>query len=175
MLVFVTQTADYGIPATACVLQERLGLSKDCMAFDVNLGCSGFSYGLNIVSSLLNNSNAKIGLLLCGDTSAKEKRPSQKVKTTHSASMLFGDSGTAALLVKENGCKPITMLSKTDGSGYKAIIAPYGQWRHAEAPDEKKTSTMDDVAVFNFAISEVPELLKQTMDLQNYTPDDYDC
>ena len=175
ILVFVTQTADYGIPATACVLQERLGLSKDCIAFDVNLGCSGFTYGMNIVASLLKNSNVEMALLLCGDTSAKEKKSSVKVKTTHSASMLFGDSGTATLIVKENKSKGIKMLSKTDGKGFKAIIAPYGQWRHPEAPEEKKCSCMDDVAVFNFTISEVPKLIKETMQLQNYLPKDYDC
>ena len=175
ILVFVTQTPDYGIPATACVLQARLGLPKDCLAFDVNLGCSGFTYGLNIVSSLLKNSNAEMALLLCGDTSAKEKSSSVKVKTTHSASMLFGDSGTATLVIKDTQCKPIKMISKTDGSGFKAIIAPYGQWRNPTAPIEKKCTTMDDVAVFNFTISEVPDLLKETMALQNRTPDDYDC
>ena len=175
ILVFVTQTADYGIPATACVLQDRLSLPKDCIAFDVNLGCSGFTYGMNIVASLLQNSNTEMALLLCGDTSAKEKKSSVKVKTTHSASMLFGDSGTATLIVKEKESKPIKMISKTDGNGFKAIIAPYGQWRHPEAPEEKKCSYMDDVAVFNFTISEVPDLIKGTMQLQNYTPDDYDC
>ena len=175
ILVFVTQTPDYGIPATACVLLDRLGLSKDCLVFDVNLGCSGFTYGLNIVASLLKNSNAETALLLCGDTSAKEKRSSIKVKTNHSASMLFGDSGTATLITKDSQSKPVKMISKTDGSGFKAIISPYGEWRHPDAPIEKKCTTMDDVAVFNFTISDVPELLEKTMALQNYNPDDYDC
>jgi len=175
ILVFVTQTEDYNIPATACILQDRLGLPKDCIAFDVNLGCSGFTYGINIVSSLMKSSNVKKALLLCGDTSAKEKRSSVKVKTSHSASMLFGDSGTATLLEKDERCKPIKILSKTDGSGFKAIIAPYGEWRHPYAPIEKRGSSMDDVAVFNFTISEVPELLKETMLLQNSTPNDYNC
>lgn len=175
ILVFVTQTPDYGIPATACVLQDRLGLPKDCIAFDVNLGCSGFTYGLNIVSSLMKNSNAEMALLLCGDTSAKERTSSAKVKTTHSAGMLFGDSGTATLLVKDEYSDPIKMISRTDGSGFKAIISPYEGWRNPDAPIEKKCTSMDDVAVFNFTISEVPELLKETMALQNCTPDDYDC
>ena len=122
VLVFVTQTADYGIPATACVLQDRLGLPKDCIAFDVNLGCSGFSYGLNIIASLLQSSNAKKALLLAGDTSAKEKSQKSKHKTSHSASMLFGDSGTATLIEKKEGAKPIQMISKTDGSGFKLSL-----------------------------------------------------
>lgn len=176
ILIFVTQTADYGIPATACVLQERLGLSTDCIAFDVNLGCSGFSYGLNIATSMLKTSNSKKALLLCGDTSAKEKNPKNKVKTSHSASMLFGDSGTATLLEKDETAAPINMISKTDGTGYKAIIAPYGQWRNPEPPEGKtKGTVMDDIAVFNFATSETPELLKKQMEMAGTSVADYDC
>lgn len=176
VLVFVTQTADYNIPATACVLQDRLGLPKDCIAFDVNLGCSGFTYGVNIAGSLLRNCNASKALLLCGDTSAKEKSQLKKLKNSHSASMLFGDSGTATILEQTEGANPIKMLSKTDGSGFKAIIAPYGGWRNPDAPTEQeKGSRMDDIAVFNFAVSDVPDLLKDTMNLSGKTPEDYDC
>lgn len=175
IVVFVTQTPDYGIPATACLIQDRLKISKDCIAFDVNLGCSGFSYGLNIVSSLMKVSNVDKALLLAGDTSAKEKSQLRRVKTTHSASMLFGDSGTATLLVKDSDAKSIEMVSKTDGSGFKAIIAPYGQWRNPDAPDHLKCTQMDDIEVFNFAVTEVPEILKETMEINQYTSNDYDC
>ena len=176
ILVFVTQSADYSIPATACILQERLGIPKDCIAFDVNLGCSGFSYGLNIAASMLKTSNADKALLLCGDTSAKEKNWKKKVKTSHSASMLFGDSGTATLLAKEKGAPLMHMISKTDGAGFRAIIAPYGHWRNPEPPvGESIGSRMDDIAVFNFATSEVPELVKKQMEAANTTVDNYDC
>lgn len=176
ILVFVTQSADYSIPATACILQERLGIPKDCIAFDVNLGCSGFSYGLNIAASMLKTSNADKALLLCGDTSAKEKNWKKKVKTSHSASMLFGDSGTATLLAKEKGAPLMHMISKTDGAGFRAIIAPYGHWRNPEPPvGESIGSRMDDIAVFNFATSEVPELVKKQMEEANTTVDNYDC
>lgn len=176
ILVFVTQSADYSIPATACILQERLGIPKDCIAFDVNLGCSGFSYGLNIAASMLKTSNADKALLLCGDTSAKEKNWKKKVKTSHSASMLFGDSGTATLLAKEKGAPLMHMISKTDGAGFRAIIAPYGHWRNPEPPvGESIGSRMDDIAVFNFATSEVPELVKKQMEASNTTVDNYDC
>ncbi|MGI6649743.1 MAG: hypothetical protein ACOX5W_12050 [Bacillota bacterium] len=67
-IVLVTQTPDYRIPSSACVLHKRLGLSKDCMAFDVNLGCSGYVYGIQILSSLMANSNIDRGLLLAADT-----------------------------------------------------------------------------------------------------------
>lgn len=172
-LVFVTQTPDYRIPATACVLQNRLGLSNDCIAFDVNLGCSGFTYGLNIVASLMQTANIAKALLLAGDTSAKERSQLRKEKTTHSASMLFGDSGTATLLEKDQSYdRKMNMISKTDGSGYKAIISPYEMWRN---PDQCGGTQMDDIEVFNFAVSKVPIILKETMDLSRASPNDYEC
>lgn len=175
IIVFVTQTPDYYLPATACLLQERLKVNKDCIAFDVNLGCSGYTYGLNIVTSLMKTSNIDKALLLAGDTSAKEKSRLRRVKTSHSASMLFGDSGTATLLCRDDNANDIEMVSRTDGSGYKAIISPYGQWRNPDAPDHLKCSQMDDIEVFNFAVSEVPSIIKDTMEINKKTPDEYDC
>lgn len=135
VLVFVTQSADYRIPSTACLLQDRLGISKDCMAFDVNLGCSGFSYGLNIAASLMKTSNAKKALLLAGDTSAKEHSRKKKKKIARADRLLFGDSGTAALLETDGTARPVKIISRTDGSGYKAIITPYGGWRNPDRPE----------------------------------------
>lgn len=173
VLVYITQTSDYAIPATACVLAHRLGLSKECMAFDVNLGCSGYVYGLNIVAAIMNSSNVTKALLLVGDTSAKEKFHKKKVKTSHSATMLFGDSGTATLLEKVTDGTEMTGAFRTDGAGYKAIISPYGAWRH---PDASGVPThMNDVDVFNFTIREVPELVKEYLEYTNTTADDYDC
>lgn len=176
VLIFVTQTADYGLPSTACLLQDRLGISQDSIAFDVNLGCSGFSYGVNIAASLMKASNTTKALLLAGDTSAKERSQKRRQKTTHAAGLLFGDSGTAVLLEIDKSARPINMISRTDGSGYKAIISPYGAWRNPDKPKGEQAGTrMDDVAVFNFALAEVPDILKKTMDLARYTQEDYDC
>lgn len=175
-VVFVTQTSDYYLPATACVLQERLGISRDCLAFDVNLGCSGYSSGLNIIASIMDSSNINKALLLAGDTSGREKsKYGDKHKVTHAAGMLFGDAGTATLLEKDDNAKPITMVSKTDGAGFKAIISPFGGWRNPVAPGKAFGSRMDDIAVFNFTISEVPELLNETMNINGFSTVDYDC
>ncbi len=174
ILVFVTQSPDYGIPATACVLQKRLGLSTDCIAFDVNLGCSGFTYGINIVASLMKNSSAKYALLLCGDTSAKERLADEKTKSSNSANYLFGDSGTATLLKKDEDADIIQMISKTDGAGYQAIISPYSGWKNPTSDIQKGGAAfMDDVAVLQFAINEVPQLICDTMNLTNAKPEDY--
>lgn len=175
VLVFVTQTPDYGIPATACVLQHRLGLNKNCIAFDVNLGCSGFTYGVTVLGSLLMNSQTKYGLLLVGDTSARERSQKKKNKVGHSAELLFGDSGTATLFEKAPS-ENILVSSHTDGSGFKAIIAPYGGFRNPDKPKTEVPGTrMDEIAVFNFATSEATDQINDYMQKSGTTPDDYDC
>lgn len=175
VLVFVTQTSDYSIPATACVLQDRLGLSTSCIAFDVNLGCSGFTYGMTILGSLLMSTQSKYGLLLAGDTSAREKSEKEKRKLGHSAELLFGDSGTATL-VERTSSNPIMVSSHTDGSGFKTIITPYEGFRNPDKPMTETPGTrMDEIGVFNFATSEASAQINEYMKTTDTTPDDYDC
>ena len=166
VLVYVTQYPDYRVPSTACVLQNRLGVSKDCIAFDVNLGCSGFVYGLNIVASLMQTGNARYGLLLAGDT------PSKGVRSDNSRN-LFGDASSAMLLIKEEGASAMTIASRTDGSGYKAILRPYGYSKHPERPDSE--GVFDEIAVFNFAIDEAPALINELLEAKGLTSEDFDC
>lgn len=170
-IVLVTQNPDYNVPATACVLHYRLGLSKDCIAFDVNLGCSGYVNGINIIASIIANSNIKYALLLAGDTQAKERSKKVKINTNNSFKLLFGDAGTATLLERYEGAAPIYASMRTDGSGFKAIIRPYNEWRNPDMPEKK---IMDDIAVFNFTIAEVPKILKEFMQIHETTPDSYD-
>ena len=170
VLVFVTQTSDYRIPSTACVLQNRLGLSTSCIAFDVNLGCSGFTYGINIVGSLLMSSQTKYGLLLAGDTSARERSQKIRRKFGHSAELLFGDSGTATL-IENTASDPILISSHTDGAGYKAIIQPYEGYRNADWPASEIPGTrMDEIEVFNFATSEATAQINDYMEMQEKNP-----
>jgi 3-oxoacyl-[acyl-carrier-protein] synthase-3 len=166
VLVYVTQYPDYRVPSTACVLQNRLGLPNDCIAFDVNLGCSGFVYGLNIVASLMQTGNARYGLLLAGDT------PSKGVRSDNSRN-LFGDASSATLLVKEEGAAPISIASCTDGAGYKAILRPYGYSKHPERPDTE--GVFDEIDVFNFAINHAPALINELLEAKGMAPDDFDC
>jgi len=166
-LIFVTQYPDYRVPSTACVLQDRMKLPKDCIAFDVNLGCSGFVYGINILASLLTTGNFRYALLLAGDT------PSKGVRHDNTRN-LFGDAGCAALIEKkESGCSPLIITSRTDGSGYKAILRPYGYAKHPEHPDTE--GVFDEIAVFNFAIDEAPKLINETLSTLGQTPEDFDC
>ncbi len=175
VLVFVTQTSDYRLPATACVLQNRLGLSTDCLAFDVNLGCSGYVYGMTIIGSLLMSTRSRYGLLLAGDTSAREQSQIERRKVGHSAELLFGDSGTATLIEKTPS-EPILVSSYTDGARFKAIVSPFEGYRNCDRPEAEVPGTrMDEIEVFNFATAEVPGQINDYMKVLGTTSEDYDC
>lgn len=170
ILVFVSQTPDYSVPATACVLHKRLGLSQNCMAFDMNQGCSGFVYGLNAVSALLQSSDSKYALMLCGDTGAKSKfRGGRENRNSHSTLLLFGDGGTATLLKKTEN-DSLLFTSCTDGDGFDVIMRTEYTWRHPFFSEGR----FDDVEIFNFSISKAPEMLKAYMEITDTTPEDYD-
>ncbi len=179
--IFVTQTPDYRIPATACVLHKRLELSKDCIVFDINLGCSGFVYGMQVICALMQSVNSRYALLLVGDTSNRTIAPEDS-----SAIMLFGDSGAATLFEKTIACEPILTTYRTDGNGFKAIITPAGAYRNRNASYERtvwadgnKRSDydiyMNGVDVFSFSISEVPELIKEFVNMNQLDKDSFDC
>lgn len=166
IVIFATQYPDYRVPSTACVLQHRLGLSRECIAFDVNLGCSGYVYGLNIVASLLQSGSARYGLLIAGDT------PSKGVRSDNSRN-LFGDACSATILVKGEQAQSMSFASRTDGSGYKDILRPYGYAKHPERSDTE--GMFNEINVFNFAIEEAPALINEFLEEKNLTSADFDC
>lgn len=180
-LVFVAHSTDYRRPATANVLHKRLGLSKDCAAFDISLGCSAFVYGLQVVCSMMLTSNINRALLLVGETLTKMTHPQDK-----SVAMLFGDGGSAVLLEKTDENEHIKGMLMSDGMGYRAIIAPAGGFRNPNATREAFTwadgnvrtlynTTMQGEEVFAFTISDVPRTVKQFLAETGTTIDDYDC
>lgn len=163
-LVFVSQTPDYQLPATACILQERLQLNSECLALDISLGCSGWIYGLNVVASMLSASGLTKGLVLSGDTSSC--RCSKNDKSTYP---LFGDAGTATAL-EFNNDKKLKFHAATDGSGWEAIIIPDGGARNPITQDSFLVKTTDPkiernnlqlrlegMDVFSFGISKAPQ------------------
>lgn len=179
ILVFVTQSPDYRRPATACILQNRLELPIQCAAFDVGLGCSGFVYGQQILTSLLQCSNAKLGLLLIGETASKLVNPHDK-----SIAMMYGDAGAAILYQKENGEKISTQLY-TDGYRFKSIILPAGGFREMNPSHEeylcrdgikrsKYDIYMDGISVFTFSTSDVPRSIVKFLDDNNFIVKDFD-
>lgn len=182
-LVFVSQTPDYILPATACVLQDRLGLKKDCLAFDISLGCSGWVYGMSVISSLLSHGTLRKALLLCGDLTTRQN--SYKDKTSYP---LFGDAGTATALQYEDGAEGFCIHLATDGSGANTIIIPDGGYRNPTREDSLKFedlgdgkimtrlhSRLDGMSVFSFAISKAPKSVKGLCEYFNINIEDVDC
>ncbi len=169
ILINLTQTPDYRSPSTALPLHKRLGLSKSCMAFDINLGCSGFVYGVSIAANLLSSTNAQKALVLVGDTLGRRRKPSTNRRSSNTA-LLFGDASAAVLLERGDGTIRSALMS--DGTGHKALSSPYLQWKHPIGPE---SIPGDDIAVFNFTIREVPELIKDFMEKVGTSIEDYDA
>lgn len=169
VLINITQTPDYRTPSTAMAIQKRLGLSRDCLAFDINLGCSGFVYGVSLAASILKTSTATKGLVTVGDTLARGRKHI-RLKRSSNTGLLFGDA-SAAILIEKNADHGFCSALMSDGSGHKALSSPYNAWRHPEGPE---SIPGDDIAVFNFTISEVPAILKEYMEKTGTTVDNYD-
>ena len=164
-LVFVSQTPDYILPATACILQDKMGLSKECMALDVSLGCSGWVYGLSTVVSLLGKGVDK-ALLLAGDARSRIKLE------TEARDPLFGSAGTATAVEFVEGEKGLQFHFGTDGSGFDAIITPEGGSRNPFNSESfvkrevnglmkcRVQTQMDGMNVFSFGITTAPKTVK---------------
>jgi len=182
ILIVVTQTADYKLPVTSAILQDRLGLPTTCMAMDIPLGCSGYVYGISTIAALLSLGTLKKGLLLVGETNSKVVSPFDK-----STEPLFGDAGTASAFIFDPSAKPIPFSLGTDGSGHKAIIIPAGGSRNRV--DEKAMEfvkveegiirnqcslVMDGMDVFSFGISKAPANVKELLTYSEKNIDDID-
>jgi 3-oxoacyl-[acyl-carrier-protein] synthase III len=169
VLIVVTQTPDYPSPATACLLQHRLGLSRRVAAMDVNLGCSGYTYGLWLVASLLSAGKLRRGLLLAGDTVSRAAAPTDRAVVP-----LFGDGGSATAIEFHEGAPAITTVFGTDGSGGIHLHTLAGAARHPiRASDLDETLREDGVTrsnqhtymngaeVLTFAMQNVPAMVKE--------------
>jgi 3-oxoacyl-[acyl-carrier-protein] synthase III len=186
-LIFVSQTPDYRSPATACTLHSRLKLSKSCAAMDINLGCSGYVYGLATAAQFvrgLSNGNESSGrvLLLVGDTITRVVSAEDR-----SAVPLFGDAGTATALDYSESADPISVVFGTDGAGQDHLIVPAGGFRNPSTestaqPTERENGNvrsdedlfMNGAEVFMFTLCEVPSLFKKTMKASGWSIDDVD-
>ncbi len=182
LLVFVSQSRDYIIPSTSAILQDRLNLPKTCMAIDINLGCSGYVYGLSVISSLILTTGIKKGLLLVGDLSNVTSNYRDK-----STFPLFGDAGTATALELKPGYAPMQFNLQTDGSGYEAIIIQDGGVRNLPSKSSftmkkygegiyhnRMQISLDGIEVFNFSLREVVPNIKTTLKQFNRQLDEFD-
>lgn len=171
VLIFVSQTPDYRAPSTSILLQNRLKLSKSTIAFDVNMACTGYLYGLLLAYSLL-NAGGKNVLLLVGDTLSKVT--SQQDKAT---SLLMGDAASATLISKSKEYGNSYFSFNTDGSNFDAINIPMGGFKNMSSVESLQYKEyedgssrngeqihMDGMEVFSFAITELPKDIKRLLE-----------
>jgi 3-oxoacyl-[acyl-carrier-protein] synthase III len=171
LVVLVTQSPDYVLPTSACILQNRLGLPKKCMAFDINLGCSGFIYALSIVGSLIESGVANKGLILCSDTYTKYID-----KSDRTCRPIFSDGASATLLVGSDIEKVGPFVLGTDGSGYDKLIVKEGGAREPCISSNSHYGTLEmrGADVFLFTLNSVPTCMNELLDKSDLDIKDID-
>jgi len=174
LLVFVSQTPDYRMPATSIILQHRLGLSHNTIAFDLTLGCSGFIYGMSVIYSLMERSGLRKALLLDGETRSKVYSPKDR-KTA----FIFGDGGVAALFERDKNFGKSYFSLNSDGSKENLIKMNAGGYRNPSSIETLKEKIVDEHGnirseehgymnggdVFTFVIKEIPSDIKKIIAL----------
>lgn len=183
ILICITQTPDFHGPMNSTLLQHRLNLSKDTIAIDIPVGCSGFIYGTSVISSMMSAIGIKKGLLLVGDTLSKQASPKDK-----STQPLFGDAGAAILfeLTNDDDDKICFDLGN-DGSGYKSLYLKDGGYRNPFNEDSLKYyetpeglvrngchTIMEGMDVFSFGISTAPSTFKKVIAIANISIEQID-
>lgn len=166
-LIVVTQSPEFLIPATAVILQHRLGLSTRTMAFDINLGCSGYPYGIYTCAAMVGAQGARRVIVLVGDQAASVGAADA------GREILFGDACTATALEYDPAAAPMYFEGCSDGSGYDAIIVPHGGKRYPWRPDSAAPLTcpdgvvrsldgvwLDGPAILSFSTSRAPEAIR---------------
>lgn len=174
LLVFLSQTPDYRMPATSILLQDRLGLPMSTMAFDISLGCSGFISALCIVYSMMQSGGFRKALLLDGETRSKVYSRKDRREA-----FIFGDAGIAALIEKNEKFGESHFSINSDGSRGNLIMIPGGGYRNMSSEETLKEKVVDEYGnvrsdeqafmngadVFNFVIKEVPKDIKHLMEV----------
>ena len=183
LLVFISQTPDYRMPATSITLQHRLGLNNSCIAFDINLGCSAFIYGMSVVYSMMQTGAFRKALILDGETRSKVYGPRDR-----RSAFIFGDGGIAALVENNDKFGESFMSLNSDGSRADLIMIKAGGYRHPSTAETLKEKVVDEYGnmrsdeqgymkggdVFNFVIREIPRDIKKTLDAAEKKADQLD-
>lgn len=183
LLVFISQTPDYRMPATSILLQERLGLSHSCIAFDINLGCAGFCYGLSVVYAMMQGGCIRKALLLDGETRSKVYSPKDR-----RSAFIFGDAGVAALIDRSELFGDSWFSLNSDGSRSDLIMIKGGGYRYPSSVETLKEKVVDEYGnirsdeqgymrggdVFQFVIREIPRDIKKTLEFSGVSKDDID-
>lgn len=172
LLIFISQTPDYRMPATSVLLQDRLGLSNSTIAFDINLGCSAFMYGLSVAFSMMQNKGLGKALVLDGETRSKVYSPKDR-----RSAFLFGDGGVAALVERDEKFGDSFFSLNSDGSRGDLIKIKGGGYRNPSSIETLRERVVDEYGnirsdeqgymqggdVFNFVIREIPRDIKKVL------------
>lgn len=174
-LIIVSQSPDYPMPSTAIIMQDRLGLSHSTIAFDVNLGCSGYPFGLHLLGSMIAAGGIKKGLILVGDKCASVQDP------------LFSDAGTATALEFDASAPPIHFDLNSDGSGYQTIFLPVGGHREPFGAEHlipmrdkggqkhwPNALRLDGPSVLSFSTQRVPPAVNRLLEYAKTPKDEVD-
>ena len=167
-VIFITQSPNYQMPATVFEIHKVLGLNESALCLDVNLGCSGYVYGLFLSNSLISMGLSKV-LLLAGETPSKFLD-----KNDTGTSILFGDAGSASIIEKTEEARDSSYRFKSRGSGFETISIPSGIHKSIKGFENKKTLSMHGPDVFNFTIKEIPKFIKEHIDSVSNEIQDYD-
>ena len=179
-VLFCTQSPDYKLPSSACIIQDRLGLSTKCGAFDFNLGCSGYEYGLAVAKGLIAAGVSNNVLLLTGETYNKYIHPRDKGNRT-----IFGDGSSATIISTEGFAEIGEFCLGTDGSGAKNLIVKTSGARFEEKandltfdeggnPISSDHLFMDGQEIFMFTLVKVPKMMKEVLAKNNLQKEDVD-
>lgn len=182
-LVYVSETTDYIAPTTSAILQDRLGLPKSSIVFEIHLSCSGYVYGLFQAAMMIESGYCKNVLLLVGSTMTRYMNEEDRAMQ-----MISGDAGSASLIAFTEKKKPMKFAFFSDGSGYKGLIIPAGGIRmpiqHGvtdvlEYDDEgnghtKEDLVMDGMAIMVFSTRIAPKLIKGLLESEGLSTDDVD-
>ncbi len=170
-LMLVTQSPDYFLPSSSCMVHKWLGLSDQCATFDVGLGCSGYPYGLYLAATMLRAGGQQRILMLHGETPSRFTSPDD-----HATTLLFGDAGSATALELTNpSVDPAFFCLQTDGQGYDALILPGGGFRDRSPANPRDAYLyMDGAGVFNFTIKRVPTMIRDTLAYADLAVEDLD-
>ena len=179
-VLFCTQSPDYFLPTSACVIQDRLGLPTSCGALDFNLGCSGYVYGLSLAKGLIFGGIANNILLLTGETYSKFMHPKDKGNRT-----IFGDAGSATLISKDGFAEIGSFSLGTDGRGAENLMVKSGGIKYRDKindlefdesgnPISSDHLFMNGTEIFNFTIEAVPELVQNTLVKNSLTSENID-
>jgi len=174
-IVFTSMTPDYRVPSTACLLQDRLKCSSSVLAYDVNMGCSGYIVGLYNACSLIRGAGLKRVLLLSGDTQTKLCYEEDK-----NVVFILGDGGTATLLEADATADDIVIELMTDGSRFSNLYVPAGGCRRPSSNDSREVRVQPDggmrsddhlfmngMEIFKFSVTDVVKTLMSFMETEH--------